>query len=263
MLVKRHKKTHQISPKIVVNAQKAYKLLALQEGISNNEAKELIDRGLVSIQGKRLKIARSLLNPQVKFQIQKIPHSHILFEDTNILALSKPPFLTSEEIARKYPAWDLLHRLDRETSGVLLLVKKDSSFALKAKEAFKQERVFKEYIAIVEGIFKEECEIELPLMAQKGKFAKVVVAKDGLRAYSKITPLEIEGKKTKVSIQITTGRTHQIRVHLAHKKYPILGDTFYGGKPFKRIMLHSHKIALLGYEFEDLPPQEFTFKSNL
>lgn len=261
--MKTHKKIDQISSKIATNAQKAYKLLAIQEGISNNEAKELIDRGLVSIQGKRLKIARSLLNPQIRFQIQKIPHSQILFEDENILALCKSPFFTSEEIARKYPKWDLLHRLDRETSGVLLLVKRDSSFALKAKEAFKQEQVFKEYIAIVGGIIEEECEIKLPLMAQKGKFAKVMVIKGGLRAYSKVTPLEIEGKKTKISIQITTGRTHQIRVHLAHIGHPILGDTFYGGKPFKRIMLHSYKIALLGYEFEDLPPQEFIFKSNL
>ncbi|MDE5603683.1 MAG: RluA family pseudouridine synthase [Helicobacter sp.] len=257
------KKVAHNSPKITANSQKAYKLLALQEGISNNEAKALIDRGLVSIQGKRLKIARSLLNPQVKFQIQKILQPQILFEDVNILALSKPPFLTSEEIVREYPKWDLLHRLDKETSGVLLLAKRDSNFYSKAKEVFKKEQVFKEYIAIVEGILEEECEIELPLMAQKGNFAKVIVAKAGLRAYSKVTPLEIEGKKTKVSIRITTGRTHQIRVHLAHIKHPILGDTFYGGKPFKRIMLHSYKIALLGYEFEDLPPQEFIFKGNL
>ncbi|WP_104721530.1 RluA family pseudouridine synthase [Helicobacter mesocricetorum] len=261
--MKTHKKIRQTSSKIVANAQKAYKLLALQEGISNNEAKELIDRGLVSIQGKRLGIARSLLNPQVKFQIQKVLPTKILFEDENILALCKPAFLTSEEIVRRYSGWSLLHRLDRETSGVLLLIKRDSSFYFKAKEAFKQQQVFKEYIAIVEGVIEEECEIELPLIVQKGRFAKVIVAKGGLRAYSKVTPLEIENKKTKISIRITTGRTHQIRVHLAHIKHPILGDTFYGGKPFRRIMLHAYKIALLGYEFEDLPPQDFIFKSNL
>ena len=107
---------------------------------SNDEAKSLIDRGLVSIQGKKLKIARALLSPHTKFNIQKIPEIKILFQDDNILALSKPAFLTSEEIAKLYPNWALLHRLDKETSGILLLIKENSPFHLKAKEAFKKVR---------------------------------------------------------------------------------------------------------------------------
>lgn len=249
------------SNKIPPNAQKAYKLLALQENISNNEAKSLIDRGLVSIQGKKLKIARALLSPHTKFNIQKIPEIKILFQDDNILALSKPAFLTSEEIAKLYPNWALLHRLDKETSGILLLIKENSPFHLKAKEAFKKEQVFKQYIAIVEGIIEEEQEITTPLIIQKGNFAKVLVSKkEGIRAYTKITPIEIIGKKTKLEIIIKTGKTHQIRAHLAHIKHPIIGDTFYGGKPANRILLHAQKISLLGYEFQDSPPKDFIFQ---
>ncbi len=202
-----------------------------------------------------------MLSPHTKFNIQKIPEIKILFQDDNILALSKPAFLTSEEIAKLYPNWALLHRLDKETSGILLLIKENSPFHLKAKEAFKKEQVFKQYIAIVEGIIEEEQEITAPLIIQKGNFAKVLVSKkEGIRAYTKITPIEIIGKKTKLEIIIKTGKTHQIRAHLAHIKHPIIGDTFYGGKPANRILLHAQKISLLGYEFQDSPPKDFIFQ---
>ena len=140
----------------------------------------------------------------------------------------------------------------------MLFIKENSPFHLKAKEEFKKEQDFKQYVAIVEGIIEEEQEITEPPIIQKGHFAKVIVAKkNGIKAYTKITPIEIEGKKTKLEILIKTGRTHQIRAHLAHIKHPIIGDTFYGGKPANRILLHAQKIALLDYSFEDSPPKEF------
>ena len=248
-------------PIIPANAQKAYKLLALQEKISNNEAKDLIDRGLVSLQGKTIKIARALLSPNTKFKVIKPQKAVVIFSDENILALDKPAFLTSEEVAKSYPQWVLLHRLDKETSGILLLVKSESDFHLKAKEAFKNGSVYKEYLAIVEGILEEECEIDTPLIIKKGSFAKVSVSKnkEGQKAYTKVTPLEIEGRKTKVKVEIKTGKTHQIRVHLSSIKHPLVGDSFYGAKVAQRIMLHAHKISLLGYDFCINPPKDFNF----
>ena len=248
-------------PIIPANAQKAYKLLALQERISNNEAKALIDKGLVSLQGKTLKIARALLSPNTKFKVIKPQKVNEIFRDENILALDKPAFLTSEEIIKDYPQWTLLHRLDKETSGILLLVKPESEFHLKAKEEFKNEKVFKQYLAIVQGILKDECEIDTPLLIKKGSFARVSVSKnkEGQKAFTKVTPLEIEGKKTKVQVEIKTGKTHQIRVHLSSINHPLIGDTFYGAKPAQRIMLHAYKIALLGYDFCINPPKDFNF----
>ena len=252
-------------PKIPKDAQKAYKLLALQENISNNEAKDLIDRGLVSVNGKKVQIARGLLSPNTHFAIQQIHTPKVIFQDENILALDKPAFLTSEEISKTYPQWTLLHRLDKETSGILLLVKDGSDFHKQAKEAFKQMQVLKHYTAIVEGIINEECVIDAPLLIKKGKFARVSVSKtsEGQKAITQITPLEISGKKTKLDIIIKTGKTHQIRAHLAHIKHPIVGDVLYGAKPATRILLHARHIALLGYDFTSKEPNAFIFKENL
>lgn len=262
-----HKSPHNTNEvsRIPQNVQKAYKLLSLQENLSHNEAKSLIDRGLVSINGKKLQIARALLSPQTKFHIQTPSRITEIFRDLQILALAKPAFLTSEEIAKSYPEWVLLHRLDKETSGILLLVKDQSAFHLKAKEAFRQMQVKKHYIAIVEGIIEEEQEITAPLLIKKGRFAKVTIGKkgEGQTAITYLRPLEISGKKTKLEIEIKTGKTHQIRVHLAHIKHPIVGDTLYGAKPSSRILLHAQSIALLGYDLMCPPPKEFIFKDNL
>ena len=260
-------KTTLNTPALPKNAQKAYKLLALQENLSNAQAKDLIDRGLVTLKGQKVKIARTLINPKSQFKIIPFSKPQIIFEDKNVLALDKPPFITSEEALKLYPSWALLHRLDRETSGVLLLVKPQSAFHSKAKEAFKTGEVFKQYLAIVEGILEEEQEITTPLLIQKGNYAKVKLApknsslKNPLikETYTKVTPLEIYGKKTKVSILIKTGRTHQIRIHLSSIKHPIVGDTLYGAKEAKRIFLHAHKISLLGYEFCSIPSKDFDF----
>ena len=102
--------------------EKAYKLLAQQEGISNRAAKDLIDRGVVYSAGKKVSVARGELSESTKFKVEKIAPIKVIFEDEFIMAVDKPAFMTSEENAeiKKLP---LLHRLDRETSGVLLLTK--------------------------------------------------------------------------------------------------------------------------------------------
>lgn len=237
--------------------QKAYKLLALQENISHKEAKTLIDRGLVSVNGKRLTIARGELSPKTIFAIQKIQKPQIIFQDQNILAIEKPPFIESYDLCKFFPDWSLLHRLDRETSGVILLIQEGSEFHLKAKETFKAQKVYKEYLAITNGIITEEMEINKPILTTKKGFAKSKISKDGLPAYTSIAPLQISGKKTLIKAIIKTGRTHQIRVHLASISHPIFGDTLYGGSPSNRLMLHAHKIALLDYEFSSPMPKIF------
>lgn len=237
--------------------QKAYKLLALQENISNNEAKALIDKGLVSIKGKRLNIARVELDPKTIFHIQSIQKPKVLFKDQNILALDKPAFIESYDLCDFFPEWNLLHRLDRETSGVILLIKKGSDFHIQAKEEFKKERVYKEYLSILEGILAEEQTITAPILTIKKGFAKSKISKDGLPAHTLFTPMQINGSKTLTKAIIKTGRTHQIRIHAKSISHPVIGDTFYGGKPAKRLMLHAHKIALLGYEFSSPIPTIF------
>lgn len=237
--------------------KKAYKLLALQEKISNKEAKAMIDKGLISVNGKRLSIARTELGPETIFQVQSIAKPSVLFEDQNILAIDKPPFIESYELCRFFAGWNLLHRLDRETSGVILLIQEGSAFHTQAKEEFRKEKVYKEYLAILSGLLSQEETITDPILTIKKGFAKSKISKKGLCAHTSLIPLQITGKKTLAKAIIKTGRTHQIRIHSSHISHPIIGDTLYGGKPAKRLMLHAHKIALLGYEFSSPMPQIF------
>ncbi|EJB68722.1 RluA family pseudouridine synthase [Helicobacter pylori] len=239
--------------------EKAYKLLSVQENISHKKAKALIDSGLVSIGGQKLMVARKELPQNTRFSVQKVEKPSVIFEDENILALFKPPFIESYDLASFFKDWALLHRLDKETSGVILLVKENSEFHLKAKKAFKDRTVKKEYLAIVQGIIEEEREINAPILTIKTTKAFSKISKKGQEAITIITPLKIINKKTLLKVGIKTGRTHQIRVHLKHINHPIIGDTLYNNEPSsaKRLMLHAHKIALLGYEFEAIAPKEF------
>ena len=235
--------------------EKAYKLLAIQENISNKKAKDLIDRGLVYVGNKKVTIARGELDIKTKFKVQNIQKIEKIFEDDNILAVNKPAFLNSEEVSKKM-GYPLLNRLDKETSGVLLLVKNED-FQKRAIKEYKNQNVLKEYIAWVDDRVVEEIEINKPIMTIKKGKAYSKISKDGKEAISLVEPLIIEGKRSKVKVIIKTGRTHQVRVHLKSIAHPILGDTVYGGKPYKRMMLHSYKTELLGYSFIAKEPKEF------
>ena len=237
--------------------EKAYKLLAEQEGISNKKAKELIDRGLVYVGDQKVRIARAEMPDETKFRIEEPADVRILYQDEQVVAVDKPAFIDSYEIEEAIERAQLLHRLDRETSGVLLLAR-DEAFAKKAIEAFRQRKVHKEYVAWVEGVVVEPMEIDLPIHTiKKGKAISRIDKKRGKPALTRVWPDEVQGKKSKVRIEIETGRTHQIRVHLAHAGHPIVGDELYGSPTrAKRPLLHAKKITLLGRSYEAPEPKD-------
>lgn len=238
--------------------EKAYKLLALQEGISNKKAKELIDRGLVYVGNKKVLIARGEIDTKTLFRVEKIDKPQVIFEDENILVLNKPAFVSSDEIERMFKDIKLLHRLDKETSGVLMLVKNEE-FRKKAIEEFKKDRVYKEYVAWVEGIIAEEVVIDKGIITtKKGNKAHSNVSPKGKPAITEVYPLEVASKKTKLKVVIHHGRTHQIRTHLRYIDHPIIGDVEYGGRKARRVMLHAKKVQLLSYSFEAKEPKIFT-----
>jgi len=238
--------------------QKAYKLLALQEGISNKRAKELIDRGLVYVGDKKVKIARAELPSDTKFNIQNPDDIRVIYEDDKLVAINKPAFIDSYEIERALKGAKLIHRLDRETSGVLLLAK-DEEFLKMAIRAFKNLEVKKGYIAWVEGVVVEPLEIDFPLLTFKRgnrAFSKVDMKK-GKRAITLLYPDEVQGKKSKVKLEIKTGRTHQIRAHLGYIGHPVVGDEAYGSPTkAKRVLLHANSIEILGYKFVAPEPKD-------
>ncbi|MBN2825515.1 MAG: RluA family pseudouridine synthase [Campylobacterales bacterium] len=240
-----------------MNKDQAFKVLAEQLGTSNKKAKELIDKGLVYVGNHKVKIARGLVDVETKFRVEQINEIRVIFEDEDIIAIDKPAFIDSYDIQDSIEGATLIHRLDRDTSGVLLLAKNED-FLNRAIEAFKQRKVTKKYIAWVDGIFYEEMTIDEPIHTDKrGKAISRVDKKRGKKAVSIVRPIEVQGKKSKVEIEIETGRTHQIRVHLAYIGYPIIGDELYGSfTKSKRILLHAASIALLGYSFQAKEPKD-------
>lgn len=235
---------------------KIYRVLASRENISTTQAKKLIDNGLVYYMGKKVIIARALVDMNAKFSILKQECEKIIFQDDKLLVLNKPSHITSEELSKKYNL-ELLHRLDKDTSGVLILVK-DIDFKNLAIKEFKAMRVNKEYFAIVNGVFSDEIIINKPILTfKKGSVAVSKIDKSGKNAITRVYPFMVCGKKSLVRVTIDTGRTHQIRVHLADCGFGIVGDEKYAKNSSKRIYLHSHKIEFLNYKFVASIPKDF------
>jgi len=237
--------------------EQAYKLLAQSKEISNKKAKELIDRGLVFVGDRQLKIARAPLPDSTVFRVEMPEDISILYQDEEMVAVNKPAGIDSYEVQDAIEGAELLHRLDRDTSGVLLLGKSET-YIKEAIKAFRQRKVAKEYVAWVEGVVYEEMTIDAPIHTiKKGKAFSKIDKRIGKPAHTVVVPDEVQGKKSKVKIMITTGRTHQIRVHLASVGHPVVGDAQYGSRTrAKRALLHARKISLLGKEYAAPTPAD-------
>ncbi len=245
---------------MAVTYDKAYKLLALQEKISNSKAKELIDRGVVKVGDKKVLIARGEIRTDTRFTIKEINKIRVIFQDKDILVVDKPAFLTAEEVMKKYEGAILLNRLDKETSGVMMFAKNEE-FQKKAIKEFQANRVYKEYVAVVEGKVIDEIEIDKPILTTKdrGTAKSKIDMKRGKPAKTTVYPLLVEGNKSKIKVVIESGRTHQIRVHLNSIGFPILGDAVYGrtASNINRVLLHSKVTKIFDYTFEAPEPKEF------
>jgi len=167
----------------------------------------------------------------------------VLHEDSDVIVVDKPPGLAVHPTAtyHKHTLWWLLrerygdpppqlaHRLDRETSGALVCGRHpDAERAL--KRAFELRAVQKRYLAIVRGeIAQDEGVIDEAMgSAEVDLHVLMKVRPDGLRAVTPYRVLERRNGRSLVSLSPHTGRQHQLRVHLAHLGYPIVGDKLYG-----------------------------------
>lgn len=186
-----------------------------------------------------------------------------LFEDDNVLVLNKPSGLlsmakgeyTAEPTLEDYGL--LVHRLDRDTSGVVILGKNESTQTMLRKQ-FQDRKAHKTYYAIVEGRPKlDEAMIDLPLARNIKHPATFVVDANGKPAqtyYKVIKTAEAKNPETGqveiltlLELRPTTGRTHQLRVHLNYLGTPILGDRVYGNSPANtklRLFLHASELEI-------------------
>lgn len=140
----------------------------------------------------------------------------------------------------------IVHRLDKDTSGVLVVAKNDEAHALLSNQ-IKNREMEKTYLALVKGsIPEEEATINMPIARSKKDRKKMDVDKNGKEAITHFKVLERALEYTFLEVKIETGRTHQIRVHLSHIGYPIVGDTVYsnGKNPFgiEGQMLHAKSL---------------------
>ena len=142
----------------------------------------------------------------------------------------------------------IVHRLDKDTSGLIIIAKNDKAH-INLSNQIKNREVKKTYIALVRGCVKEnEATINMPIARSTKDRKKMAVSKDGKNAITHFRVLErFEDKYTLLEVKIETGRTHQIRVHLSYIGYPIIGDeTYSNGKNefgVKGQMLHAQKLS--------------------
>lgn len=166
----------------------------------------------------------------------------------------------------------IVHRLDKDTSGLMIVAKNDKAHELLADD-FKNKRIHREYIALLDGVFpQEKAIIDAPIGRSKQYFDKMEVCKDGKKAITNLEVIKKYKDYTLVKLVLETGRTHQIRVHLAYIGYPVHNDPVYSNKACTDFgqFLHSaylkfkHPITREVLEFNSKLPEEFqTFIDNL
>ena len=177
----------------------------------------------------------------------------ILYEDDALLFVNKPagivvqrgydadePVLLETAMAYTQPLF-LMQRLDRGTSGVMFFSKLASINANLTRQ-FEQKRIRKRYVAICEGELGERQTIDAPLI-RIGPISFGAGA-GGKRAITIVTPLRATPRGSLVAVDLMTGRTHQIRVHLAAIGHPLAGDWLYGERNEARPMLHARELSM-------------------
>lgn len=232
----------------------------VQKEISRSMVQKLIKQKNIKVNGKETKHSYKLkLNDEIEITIpqakeidlkaQDIP-LNVIYEDNDIIVINKPKGMVVHP-ANGNPDGTLVnavmnlckdslsgiggeirpgivHRLDKDTSGAIIVAKNDKAH-IALSEQLKNHEVKKTYLALVRGIIKEnEATINMPIARSKKDRKKMDVDKDGKEAITHFKVLgRYKNKYTLLQINLETGRTHQIRVHLSHIGYPIIGDEVY------------------------------------
>ncbi|AHB42599.1 ribosomal large subunit pseudouridine synthase, RluD subfamily protein, nonfunctional [Candidatus Saccharibacteria bacterium RAAC3_TM7_1] len=256
---------------------------------SRSTWQKLIKSGAVKVNGEVITLPKHELGEDDYVSVeQPIPPDFsadslpILYEDDDVIVINKPvgvlthskgalndEFTVAEFVRPKttYKADTnrpgIIHRLDRATSGVLLCVKNEEAAAYLQRQ-FSERKVKKMYMAVVSGIPPEpRAVLDLPIGRNPAKPSTFRVDPNGKPAETYYEVLNHDDRHALVKLQPHTGRTHQLRVHMAYVGTPIIGDTVYGFETAERMYLHAAalEITLPGGKrttFEAPLPPEFS-----
>ena len=229
------------------------------EDLSRVTIQRLIQEEEILVNGKKTKASYKVRKndeitleeeepKEIELKAQDIP-IEVVYEDKDIIVVNKPKGLVVHP-ANGNPDGTLVnaimaickdslsgiggeirpgivHRLDKDTSGIIIVAKNDKAH-IHLSEQIKEHKVKKTYIALVRGLVKEnEATINMPIGRSEKDRKKMAVTKKGKEAITHFKVLERYDKYTLLQVNIETGRTHQIRVHLSQIGYPIVGDEVY------------------------------------
>lgn len=275
---------------IIVSPKEAYQridhyLIKKGLGVSRTRIQQLIKEGIITVNLKPVKpnykihpSDKILLNipPRKKIDIkpEEIP-LEILYEDDQILAINKPPHMVVHPAPGNYSGTlvnallfyferlskeggverpGIIHRLDKETSGLILVAKTDYAHQELSRQ-FKARKISKTYLAIVVGKIKKNSE-KIILHIGRDRLERKKISDRTIKPREAITEFKVLKRfpmATFIEVRPQTGRTHQIRVHMAYLNHPILGDKIYGGRRslsidetrINRHMLHADRLGFI------------------
>ena len=248
--------------------------------LTRSRASKLIDEGLVTVDGRQASKVSMRLSAGQRVAVTIPPPKptkiepeamllSIVYEDGDLLVVDKPAGMAVHPSAGhsshtlvngilahcddlsgiggvKRPG--IVHRLDKDTSGLIIVAKNDAAHVSLAQQ-LKERKVEKMYVALVEGhVTPPEGRIEAPIARDAKHRKRMAVVTNGRDARTSYRVLREVGGRTLLEVRPQTGRTHQIRVHLASIGHPITGDALYGRRgdaPVARQFLHARRLAFL------------------
>jgi 23S rRNA pseudouridine1911/1915/1917 synthase len=255
-------------------------LVTMAEEFSRNHLQQLIDEGHVWIDGVAAKAASRKVLAGQRVEVELVPTAEsrafraepiafpIVFEDEHLMVVDKPAgmvvhpaagnwsgtllngLLAHHAAAASLPRAGIVHRLDKDTSG-LMVVGKTLPAVTALVRAIAAREVRREYLALIHGHLAEAfLHIDRPLARDPQSRVRMAIVPSGKPAQTDVTRLALaqtpEGFVTAVRCKLHTGRTHQIRVHLASRGHPLLADAMYGGRlalGLQRQALHAEQLA--------------------